>query len=80
MSPGHLNQVWAIKKSPGCLSGDGKLLTHFDNVLTDIVRKFTRSVLRIENGVDSGYRENRSRIVERVPNLGIVAEAAFCSS
>ena len=64
---------------PGCLRGDGKLLTHFDIVLIDLVRKFTTSALRIENGVDSGYRENCSGIVERAPNLGIVANAA-CGS
>lgn len=52
------------------------LLTHLVNVLIEVIIEIMRRLLPIESGVDSSNRKNRSRIVQRIPNGGIVGVPA----
>lgn len=53
------------------------LLTHFVNVFIEVVIEILTRFLRIEIRVNGGHRENRSGIVERIPNRSIVGVPVF---
>lgn len=53
------------------------LLTHLVNAFIEVVIEILTRFLRIEIRVNSSHRENRSGIVERIPNRGIVGVPGY---
>jgi hypothetical protein len=59
-------------------SAGSRLLTQFVNALIEVIIEIMTRFLRIESRVDSGHGENRSGIVERIPNCGVVGVPGYC--
>ena len=66
-----------MRKSVRGRSGGSMLLTHLVNAFIEVVIEILTRFLRIEIRVNSSHRENRSGIVERIPNRGIVGVPGY---